>query len=113
LLVAFPFLINNKMKITIKEKEYSIKYTLRALFIYEQITGKTFKMQTMTDEYIFIYSLLLANAPDIDLSFEDFITVCDENPEIVVRMQMFIAKEMDKQAVFIKDATDECSKKKK
>jgi hypothetical protein len=74
------------MKITIKEKEYTIKYTLRALFIYEQITGKTFKILTITDEYIFIYCLLLANIPNIEMSFEDFINECDQNPELILSM---------------------------
>lgn len=100
------------MKITIKEKEYTIKYTLRALFIYEQITGKTFKILTITDEYIFIYCLLLANIPNIEMSFEDFINECDQNPELILSMQKFLSKEMQKQSAFIKDATDENSKKK-
>ena len=100
------------MKIKIKEVEYTIKYTLRALFIYEQITGKTFSLQTMTDEYIFIYCLLLANVPDIEMRFEDFINECDTNPELVISMQQFIAKEMEKQAAFIKEVIDEDSKKK-
>jgi len=100
------------MELTIKDKQYTIRYTLRALFIYEQITGKTFRMQTITDEYIFIYCLILANVPDIEMSFEDFINECDTNPELVISMQQFIAKEMEKQAAFIKDATGEDSKKK-
>ena len=37
----------------INNKEYKLKYTLRALFIYEQITGKAFKLETLTDEYLF------------------------------------------------------------
>ncbi len=100
------------MELTIRDKQYTIKYTLRALFIYEQITGKSFKMQTITDEYIFIYCLILANVPDIEMSFEDFINECDTNPELVISMQKFIAKEMEKQAVFIKEVIDEDSKKK-
>lgn len=100
------------MKIKIKEVEYTIKYTLRALFIYEQITGKTFSMQTLTDQYIFIYCLILANAPDIEMSFDDFINECDNDSELVISMQNFLAKEMEKQAAFIKEATSKDSKKK-
>lgn len=31
---------------TIKGQDYKLKYTLRALFIYEQITGKAFELKT-------------------------------------------------------------------
>lgn len=34
---------------TINGKEFKLKYTLRALFVFEQITGKAFKMETITD----------------------------------------------------------------
>ncbi len=98
------------MKITIKEKEYNIRYTLRALFIYEQITGRAFKIQNITDEYIFIYSLILANVPDIEMSFEDFVNECDDNPDMIISMQNFLIKEMEKQSVFT--PSNEESKKK-
>ena len=42
--------------ITIKNKEYKIKQTLRALFIFEQITGRPFEIKTMLDNYIFFYA---------------------------------------------------------
>lgn len=100
------------MKIKIKEKEYTVKYTLRALFIFEQIAGKAFTLQTFTNQYIFIYSLLLANNPDVDLAFDDFINECDDNPELIRSMQKFISKEIEKQAVFNKDDSNDDSKKK-
>ena len=48
---------------TIKGQDYKLKYTLRALFIYEQITGKAFELKTITDEYLFFYCVLMANNP--------------------------------------------------
>ena len=100
------------MEITIKDNIYTIKYTLRSLFIFEQITGKAFALKSITDEYLFIYCLILANVPDLQLSFDDFISDCDSNPVMVVEMQKFIAMEMNKQAVFM-SATDEVDSKKK
>ena len=47
-------------KITIKGTDYKLKYTIRAMFIYEQITGKPFGISTLLDNYIFFYSLILA-----------------------------------------------------
>ena len=72
------------MEITIKDKQYKIKYTLRALFIYEQITGKAFNLRTITDEYLFFYCILAANNPDIQLTFDDLIDAIDEDMNIMI-----------------------------
>ena len=47
--------------ITINNKEYKVKYTIRALFAFEQITGKPFELKTVLDNYLFLYCILLAN----------------------------------------------------
>ena len=64
---------------TIKGQDYKLKYTLRALFIYEQITGKAFELKTITDEYLFFYCVLMANNPDSSLTFEELIEAIDED----------------------------------
>ena len=86
---------------TIKNKEYKLKYTLRALFIYEQITGKVFNLQTLTDEYLFFYCILIANNPDIKLTFDDLIDAIDEDVNIMIQFQEFMKSELEKQNYFI------------
>lgn len=85
---------------TIKEKDYKLKYTLRALFVFEQITKKPFKLETVTDQYIFFYSMLVTNNPDMDLTFDDMIEAVDEDPVIMVEFQKFLEKEMEKRNIF-------------
>ena len=63
--------------IKINDKEYKVKYTIRALFIYEQITGKPFAINTLMDNYIFFYSLILANNLDDVLEWDTFIDALD------------------------------------
>lgn len=58
--------------ITINNTEYKVKYTIRALFIFEQITGKAFEIKTLLDNYIFFYSMILANNPDNILDWNVF-----------------------------------------
>ena len=70
------------MKITIKNKEYKVKYTIRALFIFEQITGKPFNISTLFDNYLFFYCLILANNPDDVLGWEDYIEAIDTDKEL-------------------------------
>lgn len=69
--------------INIKNKEYKVKQTLRALFIFEQITGRPFEIKTMLDNYIFFYSVILANNPDNILDWDDFIDALDETPNLL------------------------------
>ena len=81
----------------IKGQDYKLKYTLRALFIYEQITGKVFELKTVTDEYLFFYCILAANNPDMQLTFDELIDAIDENMGIMLEFQNFLKKELDKQ----------------
>lgn len=91
---------------TIKGQDYKLKYTLRALFIYEQITGKAFELKTITDEYLFFYCVLMANNPDSPLTFEELIEAIDEDMGIMVEFQNFLKKELEKQQLFITNNAD-------
>lgn len=91
------------MEISIKDTAYKLRYTLRALFIYEQITGKVFKLETITDEYLFFYCLLAANNPDIQLTFDELIDCIDEDMNLMLEFQDFLKRELEKQALFITD----------
>ena len=88
------------MNITIKDKEYKLKYTLRALFIFEQATGKAFKLETLTDQYLLFYCMLAANNESMSLTFEDFIDALDEDPTIMIEFLKYLKFELDKQNAF-------------
>ena len=72
--------------ITINGKEYNLKYTLRALFIFEQITKKAFKIESLLDNYIFFYSLILANNKDNPIDWDEFINAMDEDSTLLLKM---------------------------
>lgn len=91
------------MEIIIINKPYKLKYTLRALFIYEQITGKAFNLKTITDEYLFYYCILAANNPEMKMTFTDFIDAIDEDYSIIATFQKFLKQEIEKQNIFITD----------
>lgn len=86
--------------------DYKLKYTLRALFIYEQITGKAFKLETITDEYIFFYCILVANNLEMKLTFDELIEAIDEDMNIMLEFQDFLRREIEKQQLFITNNTD-------
>lgn len=64
-------------------KEYNLKFGLRSMFIYESITGKTFNITTVFDEYVYFYSCLMADTNNPALEFDEFINYCDEHPELL------------------------------
>ena len=79
----------NKMNIKINGKDYQIKQTIRALFLFEEITGKSFEIKTTMDNYLYFYCLLLANNPDF-MSWDDFINELDNDPTIITQLTNII-----------------------
>jgi hypothetical protein len=71
------------MKITINEKEIELKYTLRSMLMYENITEKTFNPTTMSDIITFMYCIVVASSKDYSLKFDDFIDWLDDNPNMI------------------------------
>lgn len=88
--------------IKINGVDYKIKYTIRALFIFEQITGKAFKIENLLDNYIFFYSMILANNPDNILDWDVFLNCIDDNPNLFQEMNDIVNDEEKKNKVFDK-----------
>ena len=86
------FLIYNTMKIKINNTEYTIKNTIRSMFIWEQITGRLFELKNTMDFYIYYYSILMASNPECDLTFDDFINICDNDQTVLVELQNCLNK---------------------
>ena len=83
------------MTLTINKKKYKVKYTIRALFIFEQITGKQFSINTLLDNYLFFYSMILANNEDVP-SWDEFLDALDEDPKLFVKIADMLNKESEK-----------------
>lgn len=99
------------MNIKINDKEYKVKYTIRALFIFEQITGKAFEIKTLLDNYIFFYSMILANNPDDVLDWNVFIDALDSDPSIFKQLNTLVENEQKKQQILVDDSDDTALKK--
>ena len=88
------------MNITINNKEYKVKYTIRALFIFEQITKRPFEIKTTLDNYLFFYSMILANNPDTPLDWEEFIDAMDNDTSLIGQLNKIIADSQRKNELF-------------
>ena len=83
------------MTLTINKKKYKVKYTIRALFIFEQIAGKSFSINTLLDNYLFFYSMILANNEDA-LSWDEFLDALDNDPNLFTKISDMLNKESEK-----------------
>jgi len=52
------------MKINIKGKEVELKYSLRALMMYENIENKTFQPTSLQNIMTFFYVIVVASSKD-------------------------------------------------
>lgn len=68
------------MKVRIKEQEVELRYSMRALFQYENITGQSFNPKTLQDFCTFFYCVLVSSNKDLDLTFDEFVDYLDEDP---------------------------------
>lgn len=67
------------MKVTIEGKEYEIKYSLRMYYTYEGITGTMFSGGTLLAISILFFSALLASNEEFPYTFEQLVTLLDED----------------------------------
>jgi hypothetical protein len=99
------------MNITINNTEYQLKYTVRALFIFEKISNKMFEGKTLTELYLLFYSILLANN-NIDFTFDDLINYCDEDLTLFTQFNAWLMDEFKVQNQFTEEKEDVKKKKK-
>ncbi len=78
------------MDITINKKKITLKYSLRAMLMYENITGGTLKPSNLSDVITFYYCVVLASSMDFSLSFENFLNWLDENPESISEFGLWL-----------------------
>ena len=95
-----------KNTIKINGTEFKIKQTLRSLFIFEQITKKPFHIETLLDNYIYFYSVLLACNPDMMIQWDEFIDALDSDTSIFVQMNEILS-DSSKIDELLSDGSDE------
>lgn len=99
-------------KININGKDYNLKYSVRSLFLFEQITKKSFKIETLLDNYVFFYCLILANNRDNTLEWDEFIDAMDEDETLFKRMSDIVTKQQKKNELFDDNETNDDGEKK-
>ena len=101
--------------ITINGEDYKVKYTIRALFLMEQITGKPFEIKTLLDNYLFFYCMILANNKDKEkiLGWDEFIDALDNDKELMKQLTDIQIEEQKKNELLADDKEKEGKTSKK
>ena len=81
--------------ISLNGKDFSLKYTLRAFFVFESISGYPFQCGKMLDEFLLFYSFLLASNQELfKMEFEEFIELCENDLTLFEQFKEFILDEI-------------------
>lgn len=88
------------MKIQIKDKDIELKYSFRAMMLYEEITKETFNLRGMKDLIVYLYSTIIASDKDLDLDFEAFMDWLDSNPEVLTQFGEWVVNHGKKNEPF-------------
>lgn len=101
------------MTIQINGSDYYLKYTIRALFIYEELTGTTFNPERLLNEYTLMYAILIANNEYFNIEFSEFIRLCDEDTKVFFSFRKWLVAEFKQQALLIGEVKEADTTKKK
>ena len=86
------------MQITFNKKKITLKYTLRAMMMYENMTQKSFSPNTITDVITFMYCVVIASSKDYSITFDQFIDYIDEHPDTMTKFAEWIQDTSNVQA---------------
>ena len=84
------------MKVTIKEQEITLKYSMRSLFLYEQKSGESFSPRNLEQYCLYFYCVVMSSNRDLDLTFDDFIDFLDEDPSKITEFAEWLSNVMMK-----------------
>jgi len=85
--------------VTINGKNYAMKHCVRARIIFEAITKKMWTLNTLTDQYNYMYAAILAANPnEEELDYVKFLDALDENPSLVATWQEYLTEQLKAEA---------------
>lgn len=80
--------------ISVNGKDLVLKYTLRAFFIFENLSGYPFQFGKSFDEFLLFYSFLLANNDSFKIPFDEFISLCEDDLTLFNQFKEFLLAEI-------------------
>lgn len=69
------------MELKINDKNVELKYSLRSMMMYENVTNSTFAPSSITDIITLFYCVVITSMKDYSYSFDAFLDWLDENTD--------------------------------
>lgn len=90
------------MKVTIKEKEITLKSSFRALIAYEQITNHTFNPSTITDMILYFYCVIISSKEfdNEPMTFDEFLDYLDEHQDLLNTFTTWLTESSKQNQIF-------------
>ena len=90
------------MKVTIKEKEITLKSSFRALIAYEQITNHTFNPSTITDMILYFYCVIISSKEfdNEPMTFDEFMDYLDEHQDLLNTFTTWLTESSKQNQIF-------------
>lgn len=85
------------MILKIKDREVKLKYSMRALILYENIQNKSFQPSSTTDVLVYMFCVILSSDKELNLTFDEFLDIVDDNPKIMVDFSTWLTSEINKE----------------
>lgn len=73
--------------ITIRGEEHTLGGQTRAMLMWEEIKEKPFELKLKGDILLYYYCLLLAGNNDFPYSWDEFLTIIDEEPTLPMNIE--------------------------
>lgn len=100
------------MIINVKGKDITLRYSFRALMLFENIQDKSFTPSTTTDVLVFMYCVIMGSEKNLDFTFDEFLDMIDEDQSLVVKFSEWLTSEINKQNTLSAVDEEEDDKKK-
>lgn len=79
------------MIVTINKKKITLKYSIRALIMYENITQQDYTHTNINDTLTLFYCYVLTSAKDYSLTWDDFLDFIDKDMNVIQEFNEWIA----------------------
>lgn len=80
------------MKLKINDKEIELKYSIRAMLMFENMNERPFNPNGLTDIVTFMYCVVVSSSKDYSISFDDFLDYLDANPNAMNDFASWLSK---------------------
>lgn len=91
------------MIINVKGKDVTLKYSFRAMIMYENIKNESFSPKTLTDVLIFMLCVIVSSDKTVQFNFDDLLDMIDTDPSIVEEFSNWLTSEVSKQNLLSQD----------